>query len=114
MHGWGYTEPQYAAGLPAMIAALRAAAPQAKLIWTATTPIRKDSATGGATNARIEERNRLAATLMAREGIPTDDQHALMLPHNDMHSDDVHYKSEGSALQAAQVVSLIRTALGLK
>src|SRR5690348_13850748 len=31
MHGWGYTEAQYAAGLPKMIAAIKAAAPGAKL-----------------------------------------------------------------------------------
>ncbi len=111
MHGWGYTEQQYAAGLPAMVAALRGGAPQAKLIWTATTPVREDSTTGGATNARIDEGNKLAATLMASEGISTDDQHGLMLPHTDLHSDDVHYKAEGSALQAVQVALTVREAM---
>jgi hypothetical protein len=32
MHGWGYTEQQYIAGLPEMIAALRAGAPKAVLV----------------------------------------------------------------------------------
>lgn len=111
MHGWGYTETQYADGLPPMIAALKEGAPAAKLIWTATTPVRKDSSTGGATNARIDQRNRLAAALMARDKIPTDDQHVLMLPHADLHSDDVHFKAEGSTMQAAQVAAMIRAAL---
>jgi hypothetical protein len=111
MHGWGYSEAQYAAGIAPMLAALRAGAPGARLIWTSTTPVRKDSATGGATNARIDERNRLAAALMAREKIATDDQHALMLPHADLHSDDVHFTEAGSRMQAEQVARLIRAAL---
>ncbi len=113
MHGWGYTEQQYAAGLPAMVDALEAGAPGAKLIWSTTTPVRKDSTTDGATNARIDERNRLAAAVMTRAGIPTDDQHALMLPHTDMHTDDVHFKAEGSTIEATQVTATIREALGL-
>jgi hypothetical protein len=51
MHGWGYTEAQYAAGLPGMIAALHAGAPQARLVWANTTPVLHDSATGESTNA---------------------------------------------------------------
>jgi len=112
MHGWGYTEQQYAAGLPGMVAALRAGGPRAKLIWASTTPVLHDSAKGESTNARIEERNRLAAVVMRRDGIPTDDQHALMLKHQDMHNGDVHFTAAGSALQAEQVAAAIREALG--
>jgi lysophospholipase L1-like esterase len=112
MHGWGYTEQQYAAGLPGKIAVLRDAEPQARLVWADTTPVRRDSATGQASNARIDERNRLAAAVMSREGIPTDDQHGLMLPHADMHSDDVHFNAEGSAMEAAQVAGIIRLTMG--
>jgi hypothetical protein len=115
MHGWGYTEQQYAAGLPGMIAALRAGAPHATLLWATTTPVLHDStsgaATGGATNARIDERNRLADLLMSKEGIATDDQHALMLAHQDTHNGDVHFTDAGSAMQAAQVAQCIRQAL---
>jgi GDSL-like Lipase/Acylhydrolase family len=111
MHGWGYTEEQYAGGLPGMIAALRAAELRAALVWADTTPVREDSTTGGATNARIDERNRLAAEVMSRGGIPTDDQHGLMLPHTDLHSDDVHFNAAGSALEAAQAAMTIRAAL---
>jgi lysophospholipase L1-like esterase len=111
MHGWGYSEAQYADGLPAMLAAVRAGAPGARLIWTTTTPVRKDSTTGGATNARIDERNRLAVTVMKREAVTVDDLHALMLPHVDLHSDDVHFKDEGYKLAAAQVAAEIRSAL---
>lgn len=111
MHGWGYTDQDYAAGLPAMITAMRGAEPDAKLIWASTTPVLHD-ATSGATNARIEVRNRLAAETMSRDSIPTDDQHALMLKHQDLHDGDVHFTKEGSALQAEQVAAMVRAALG--
>ncbi|MDE3148297.1 MAG: SGNH/GDSL hydrolase family protein [Acidobacteriota bacterium] len=111
MHGWGYTEQQYAAGLPGMVTALRAGAPRAKLIWASTTPVLHDSAKGESTNARIDERNRLAAAVMRRDAIPTDDQHALMLKHQDLHNGDVHFTAAGSALQAEQVAAAIREAL---
>jgi len=111
MHGWGYTEPQYAAGLAGMIAALRAAQPHAVLLWASTTPVLHDSAKGESTNARIDERNRLAAAVMSREGIATDDQHALMLKHPELHNGDVHFTEAGSAFQAAQVAQSIRQAL---
>ena len=117
MHGWGYTEAQYAAGLPKMIAALRADAPGATLIWTTTTPLLHGPATPGgpgtavATNARIDARNRLAAAVMRRADIPTDDLHALMLEHQDLHKGDVHYTDAGYAAAAEQVAASIRKAL---
>lgn len=95
-----------------MIAALRAGASDAKLIWTSTTPVLHDSATGGATNSRIDLRNRLASELMSRDGIPIDDQHELMFRHQDLHDGDVHFTAAGSALQAEQVAAIVRAALG--
>jgi hypothetical protein len=114
MHGWGYTEQQYAAGLPGMVAALRAGAPHATLIWATTTPVLHDSSTGGATNARLDARNRLAAAVMTRDHIATDDQHTLMLQHQDTHNGDVHFTPAGSAIQAAQVAQIVRSALARK
>ena len=114
MHGWGYSEQQYAAGLPEMLAAVRAGAPHARLIWATTTPVREGTLPGdanGASNARIDARNKLAATLMTREHIPTDDQHQLMLQHADLHSGDVHFTAAGSAVQAEQVAAHIRPLL---
>ena len=111
MHGWGYSEAQYSGGLPGLISALSAKAPKAKLIWATTTPVRKDAVDEGRTNSRIDERNRLAAVVMRRDGIQIDDQHALMMDHQDMHGDDVHFTKEGSELQARAVVSSVREAL---
>jgi lysophospholipase L1-like esterase len=108
MHGWGYSEVQYSNGLPGLISALRAGAPKSKLVWATTTPIRKDAPDVGRTNMRIEERNRLAAAVMRRDAISIDDQHALMMEHQDMHGDDVHFTKEGSAMQAKKVADSLR------
>jgi len=111
MHGWGYSEAQYSGGLLGFVVVLRRASPKASLIWATTTPVRKDATGVGATNIRIDDRNRLAAVVMARERISIDDQHALMIDHQDLHSDDVHFTEKGSALQAHAVAASVRDAL---
>jgi hypothetical protein len=109
MHGWSYTEDEYRTYFGEALAAVRAGAPRAKLVWASTTPVRKDKA-GGATNARIEARNRVAAQAVGKQTM-LDDQYQLMKNHEDLHSDDVHFDSEGSALQAAQVAAIISKCL---
>jgi hypothetical protein len=106
MHGWRYSEAQYAAGLPAMVAMLRHLAPHAKLVWTTTTPVLHD-VPQGATNHRIDARNQAALALIRKDHIDIDDQHALMLQHQNTHSGDVHYTPQGSALQSTLAVSTI-------
>ena len=114
MHGWGYTEQEYARGLPGMIRSLREGAPHAALVWASTTPVLHDSTKGESSNARIDERNRLAAEIMVREGIAIDDQHALMLKHADLHNGDVHFTDAGYAVQAEQVARSVRAELEKK
>lgn len=101
MHGWAYSEDEYRQNLPALVAAIRKYAPQAKLVWASTTPIRSDTESG-ARNDRIVRRNSIARDFASTEGIPIDDLHALMAPRADMHSDNVHFNKEGSALMAEQ------------
>jgi hypothetical protein len=81
------------------------------LVWATITPVLHDSTKGESTNARIDERNRLATACMSSQGIRVDDQHALMLQHQSLHADDVHFNEEGSALQAVQVAASLRPAL---
>ena len=113
MHGWGYREDEYRRYFPELIAAVRAGAPGAHLVWASTTPVRKDKQ-NGATNARIDARNALALEQVKKEGIPVDDQHALMMQHQDLHSDDVHFTAEGSAIQATQVAESVLRVLSKK
>jgi hypothetical protein len=106
MHGWVYSEEDYQKHLSDLLKVIRKDAPGAKLIWASTTPVRKDRLPGP-TNARIEERNRIAAAYFTAQHIPIDDLYALMSPHPEMHSDDVHFNAEGAALQASQVAEEI-------
>jgi len=102
MHGWAYSEDEYRRNFPALVAAIGKHAPQAKLIWASTTPIGSDTESG-ARNDRIVRRNSIAGDLALAQGIPIDDLHALMAPHAAMHSGNVHFNKEGSALMAEQV-----------
>jgi lysophospholipase L1-like esterase len=111
MHGWGYTEEQYKAAFPSFLSAVkRIAAPNGILIWSTTTPV-TPSASKGATNERIDARNTIADALVMAQDISIDDQHALMLKHQDLHQDPIHFNASGSDLQAAQAVKYIRDAL---
>ena len=110
MHGWAYKEAEYRNGFPALVSVIRKGAPGAKLIWASTTPVRKDR-DGGASNDRIVERNAVARKFADVSGIVIDDLHGLMLGHGDMHTDDVHFNKDGSALMADEVAAAIAAAL---
>jgi len=106
MHGWDYSETEYRRDFPALVATLHRYAPDAKLVWATTTPVRKDR-DKGATNARIDTRNAIVRDLAAAAGIPVDDLHAVVLPHPELHSDDIHFNKDGSALLADQVAASV-------
>jgi len=110
MHGWDYSETAFAAGLPGMIHELKKESPGSKLIWATITPVRKDNSQG-ATNERIDARNVPALAVMKHDGIPVDDQHALMEGHGDLHLDDVHFNDKGSEIQGDQAAESIDAVL---
>jgi hypothetical protein len=111
MHGWGYSESQYKSAFPHFLRAVRKlVGRKGALIWASTTPVRKD-VVDGATNARVEERNAIALSLVKEAGIPLDDQHALMVQHRNFYEDDVHFNPEGANIQGDQATSMIRAAL---
>lgn len=104
MHGWAYSEAEYEKHFPALVKAIRKAAPKAKLVWAHTTPIRKDNPQG-ATNARIEARNAIAAAYCGKQSIPVTNLHALMVTKAQLHSDDVHFDKEGSRILGTAVAA---------
>lgn len=110
MHGWGYTEAEYAAAFPGFIQALRKDAPGAKLIWANVTPVKKDDP-AWTSNARIDARNAITASIVKQQKIPLDDQHALILQHPDLYSDNIHPNKEASSIQAQQVAAGIEKLL---
>jgi hypothetical protein len=110
MHGWAYSEAQYKAAFPAFLRAVRSLTENGGLlIWASTTPVRSD-ATNGASNLRVEERNKIALGF-AQPGIPVDDQFSLMRRHQDLYEDSVHFNPVGAAIQGDQAAAMIRSAL---
>ena len=114
MHGWAYTEAQYKAAFPAFLRAVRSLVDKdGALIWASTTPVRSNE-DHGATNPRVQERNRIAQEFAQAAKIPIDDQFSLMRKHQDLYQDSVHFNSAGAAIQGDQATTMIRSALGLK
>jgi lysophospholipase L1-like esterase len=108
MHGWGYTEAQYKAAFPEFLHTVRSlGAKNSALIWATTTPV-KPQAFNGATNDRVAARNAVARTFVDAAHIPIDDQHALMMRHQDLYQDTVHFNTVGSNLMGDQAAAMIR------
>ena len=114
LHGWAYTEDDYRAAFPKLLQLLKEHAPDAKLIWASTTPHRMGPPKFeqfDPKNKRIQERNRIAAELVAPVGIPVNDLYALEENHPEHMTDGCHYKPEAAAAQAKQVARFIAAAL---
>jgi lysophospholipase L1-like esterase len=111
LHGFGYTEQEYGAALPEMIAAIKAHSPDAKLIWASTTPTRQgermeEFAPG---TERVKERNRIALEVMQKYGIVCNDLFAVVEPHPEYYTaDGIHLLDEGTTALARKVSDEIR------
>jgi len=110
MHGWSYSENDYAAGLKGTLSALRALSPEATLIWADTTPV-KEETQPGPTNARIAARNAEALSVIQNTGLSVDNQHDLMEKHPDLYEDNVHFNAVGADLEGKQASASIRKTL---
>lgn len=116
MHGWQHSEAEYEEYLPKLVKAIRKYAPQAKLIWANTTPLKvspklpADNNTE-ATDARINVRNSIAAKFMQAHGIEIDDLNTPMRGHPEYHIDNIHFNKQGVAIQAAQIAAKIQALL---
>ena len=116
MHGWQHSEAEYREAFPQCVAAIRARAPKAKLIWATTTPLRDGKAVTYDTqaeysNERVAARNAIAAEIVTEQKIPIDDLYAAMRAHPEYHSDNVHFNDQGIQIQAAQVSAQIEKLL---
>lgn len=110
MHGWAYTEQQYKREFPAFLRVMRSLVKNdTQLIWASTTPVKSDTV-DGATNSRVEERNRIALESV-RTGVAIDDQFSLMRKHSDLYQDSVHFNPAGAAIQGDQAAEMIRSKL---
>lgn len=110
MHGWGYTEEEYGAAFPRLVALLRKRAPRAKLVWASTTPVRVSGKLDQVDprTERVRARNRLTAEVAARERIPVDDLFALLENRPEYYSGDgVHSNAAGIAAEGEQVARTV-------
>ena len=109
LHGWGYTEEEYRAGLAALVAFLKETAPNARLVWAMSTPVRvgKDieKVNEERTN-RVKARNAIAREVMAANGIPVNDLFALVEDHTEYYSQDgTHFNGAGKKAQGRRRAS---------
>jgi lysophospholipase L1-like esterase len=116
MHGWQHGEKEYEQAFLKFLKAIQKFAPDAKLIWANTTPLKvslnlpADNQTQ-ATDVRIDARNAIALKFVQAKGIPVDDLNTPMRGHPELHSDNIHFNDQGVALQAAQVAAQIEKLL---
>jgi lysophospholipase L1-like esterase len=110
MHGWTYSEDEYKNAFPTLINELYMIAPTASFIWATITPVKAETSPGP-TNARVDARNSIALTLIAKAGIPVDDEHELMTHHADQYEDNVHFNTAGAVIQGQQVAQFVRASL---
>jgi len=111
LHGLDYTEKQYEKSLETLICFLHEHAPQAKIIWAMTTPVRQGETLQQfhlELNPRVIERNRIAETLIKKYQIPVDDLYSLVKDHPEYYAKDgVHYNPSGRTVQAEQAAGII-------
>ena len=116
MHGWQHSEQEYEQAFPKFLKTIRKYAPDAKLIWANTTPLKvSPSLPAGnqtqATDERIAARNASVLKFVQAQGIPVDDLNTPMRGHPEFHSDNVHFNEQGIAIQSAQVAAHIEKLL---
>lgn len=110
LHGWGYSEADYRAHFPELLALFKEYAPQAKLIWATTTPVREKGNLKQfeARTERVKARNAIAAELTAGKVAAVDDLFGLVKDHPEYSGGDgVHYNPKGVAAEAGQVAKVI-------
>jgi hypothetical protein len=112
MHGWQHSEADYRRALPQLIETIRTHAPNAKLVWGTTTSLRDGKAITWDTkveysNDRIAARNTLAAEIVNAQKIATVDLNEAVRGRPDLHSDNVHFNSQGSQLLASRVCEAV-------
>jgi lysophospholipase L1-like esterase len=111
LHGWGYTEAQYAEAFDKLLKVLKEDGQGAKLLWATTTPVQSGSSMGS-DQPRVAERNKIAAEKVTQAGIAIDDLYALSIDKPEYYSKDgVHFSQEGKEVQGKTVAVSIRKAL---
>jgi hypothetical protein len=110
IHDRGTPAADYVNRLEAIVGRLEKTG--ARLVWASTTPI-PDNPAQKQTARSIVEKNALAAEVMRKHGIPTDDLFAALTPRlaELQNPNDVHFTGAGYEFLGARVAAAIRAAL---
>ena len=115
LHAWppGRVEQgQYEPAFRQYVEAIRAHAPQAKLIWAAATPMTvegKPTELDPEFDPKIAAWNRLAAKVAKETGIAVNDLYTVMLDHMELGKGDrFHWTAQGKQVQADAVADVLR------
>ncbi len=110
IHDRGTPAADYVGRLEAIVVRLEKTG--ARLVWASTTPI-PDNPAQKQTARSIVEKNALAAEVMRKHGIPTDDLFAALTPRLTelQNLNDVHFTGAGYEFLGAQVAAAIRAVL---
>lgn len=111
IHDRGTPPDVYRQRLETLVTRMKATG--AKVIWASTTPIPSDTKDGPKAAETIVEKNRIAAEVMAKNGVAIDDLFTFITPHvaQVQNPKDVHFKGEGYDLLGKQVAASIEAAL---
>jgi hypothetical protein len=111
LHGKDYTQDEYAAALPILLAVFHHFVPDAKLVWASSTDVRQKDHLDVASpdTERAIQRNAAAAAILAKRDIPIDDLFSVVKDHSEYHvNDGVHFTDAGYTVLAAQVTKTIK------
>ena len=107
LHGWGFSESDYAQALPVLIQYLRDRQPQAALVWGQSTRVRHSA---HCDPARVVARNSIADEVMAGLQVAVNPLYAVTSERAELFSPDgVHYLAEGNEVLGAQVATWVRS-----
>jgi len=114
LHGFGYTEAEYAAALPEWLSLMCRLAPKAHLIWATTTAMREQAnlADFAPWNARVIKRNGIVAPIVSEQRIPIDDLYAISAANPAYYAaDGVHFNPDGASSLAVSVAAAVTSVL---
>ena len=118
LHGFSASEKEYAKGMKKAFKKLLKLVGKTPVIWRTSTPVTiagKPEQLDPDKNNRVLERNRLAAKIMKKHDIPTDDLYAVVVNKPELSlGDGYHYTEVGQEIQAAHIAKTIRKALKIK
>jgi len=118
LHGFTTSDEDYGKFLAKYTDKLQKMVWDTQLVWAMSTPITEvgnPAEKNSEKNSRVIERNRLAAEVMSKRGIPVNDLYSLMSDCQEEYSagDGYHYNDAGREFQGKQVAEFILQVLGL-